>query len=325
MSLYPQRQLILPVELVGQPNGMLPPDLLVPIDDGPGRMAPTPARGIRALIPAYKTATGYQLTYTGTAYRSYAAQVAVLQARAVPDVPQGGTWQRTWNGHVWYGKPGTAQVATPGTSNHGIGRAIDVAMIVGGQVVGITQVASAFQWLVNNAIDYGFCWETDVEPWHLAWFPGDAMPVAVLAFEDTPPSETSLMVLIKGNGPTTPQPWPYNNDSRAVWLPAVLPTGYCFVHVDNGNFTTAMGAAGETRIIDQAVVDLVPKVKAADYEAFLAACAAAKAGPAGPPGKDGAAGAPGQPGVDGKDGQKGDKGDAAVLAAGSQLLIVPPA
>lgn len=70
---------------------------------------------------------------------------------------------RKWyNGQWWYQKPGTAMAATPGTSNHGKGLAVDFANLGGFGGVG-------YAWMKKNAGQFG--WNNDTgsrinEPWH---------------------------------------------------------------------------------------------------------------------------------------------------------------
>jgi peptidoglycan hydrolase-like protein with peptidoglycan-binding domain len=83
--------------------------------------------------------------------------------------------------------------ATPGTSNHGLGLAIDLAWYDSSQILGITARMDVFNWLLLNAFRYGFSWETQSEPWHIRYVAGDSIPQAVLDFEHgpvTPPPVT---------------------------------------------------------------------------------------------------------------------------------------
>jgi len=56
--------------------------------------------------------------------------------------------------------------AVPGTSNHGWGCAVDVAL--GGYGNAATSVAFPFlSWAIEHAHQYGWSWEVQSEPWHL--------------------------------------------------------------------------------------------------------------------------------------------------------------
>lgn len=60
-------------------------------------------------------------------------------------------------------------VAKPGTSNHGLGIAVDIATSPG---VSVHYGTAAFTWLQANAGNYGFSWAEGKavnEPWHWVW------------------------------------------------------------------------------------------------------------------------------------------------------------
>ena len=65
-------------------------------------------------------------------------------------------------------------MAAPGTSNHNLGIAIDVANANG----------KILEWLLANADDYGFTWELQEEPWHIRYVCGDAIPAKVKAWKE---------------------------------------------------------------------------------------------------------------------------------------------
>jgi hypothetical protein len=88
-------------------------------------------------------------------------------------------------------------------SNHGLGIAIDVGVLSGdGRVVSVYGSA-AWEWFLAHAVEYGFSWEDQIEPWHIRMFTGDKTPVAVLAFEN-------------GAG-TAPPVWPPFAPEQAQW------------------------------------------------------------------------------------------------------------
>jgi LAS superfamily LD-carboxypeptidase LdcB len=82
---------------------------------------------------------------------------------------------RIYKGKAWYLKKGMAPLAVPGTSNHNLGIAIDIAEASGKRL----------QWLLNNALDFGFSWELQSEPWHLRYTAGDVVPERVQAWKDS--------------------------------------------------------------------------------------------------------------------------------------------
>lgn len=124
------------------PNGMFPPSALCPVAGYSGhQLRPAAARALEALAAAYQKDMGSAFCMTDS-YRTYAAQVDV-KAR----------------------KPHLA--ATPGTSNHGLGLAVDLC---GGiESFGTPQ----HRWMQQHAPLFGFyhpAWAqaggSKPEPWH---------------------------------------------------------------------------------------------------------------------------------------------------------------
>jgi LAS superfamily LD-carboxypeptidase LdcB len=91
--------------------------------------------------------------------------------------PLEGASTRTWDGVKWYKKsPTLASLAAPGTSMHNLGIAVDIWSASGPR----------FEWMLANALDFGFSWEVvPEEPWHLRYTAGDNVPVAVQAWLDS--------------------------------------------------------------------------------------------------------------------------------------------
>lgn len=124
------------------PNGMFPPSALCPVWGAPGeRLAPRAAAAFSAMSKAYAAQTGTPLCITDS-YRSYAEQVTVKGTRG-------------------------RFAATPGTSRHGLGRAVDLCG-------GVDDFGSAaHRWMRTNAPLYGWfhpAWAEAggslPEPWH---------------------------------------------------------------------------------------------------------------------------------------------------------------
>jgi LAS superfamily LD-carboxypeptidase LdcB len=90
---------------------------------------------------------------------------------------------RTFNGAKWYLHNG-APVATPGTSNHGWGLAIDAALKTQGKNGGVVSIStkpkvakrSGVQFLLAEAQTLGWSWELQSEPWHIRYVAGDKTP-----------------------------------------------------------------------------------------------------------------------------------------------------
>lgn len=156
-----------PYGLVGKQNGKLPDDVLVSIRPSGRLYRSAAAAWVLMRRAARKDGVTLRPTSTFDAYRPYTIQEAVFRQRYTRDKVSNSV--RRWNGETWYLKPGLAPLATPGTSNHGWGCAVDVWNV--GQ-------NGRLEWLQANAIRYGFSWELLSEPWHLRYFLGDDLPAA---------------------------------------------------------------------------------------------------------------------------------------------------
>jgi len=177
--LLPVKKVTPPSCLTGQKNGQLNSTLLVECGIGKFTMVQPAARAMRAMVAA-ATAAGYRVWATGT-YRTYQQQVDLFNSRytskALVDRPT-----KVWNGVKHWQLPRTAMAAVPGTSNHGLGLACDLALKNSkGETVSVTQ--QFVVWLVKNAATYGYSFEAQSENWHVRYFAGDKMTPAVLAFE----------------------------------------------------------------------------------------------------------------------------------------------
>lgn len=123
-------------------NGQIPPDALCPLLGAPGEsLRPGAAAAFNAMSLAYQRDTGHLLCVTDS-YRSYANQVVTKASR--------GGW-----------------AAAPGTSNHGVGVALDLCG-------GVNSFGHpAHLWMQQNAPLYGWfhpSWAAAggalPEPWH---------------------------------------------------------------------------------------------------------------------------------------------------------------
>jgi len=131
----------------GFSNGLLPESVLCYIEGTEGSRARCDAAAQFArLNEAFKAEFGYDISVTDS-YRSYAEQVSVKAAK----------------GNL---------AATPGTSNHGWGVALDLGS-------GISNYGSAqYQWMAENAGKFGWVnpdWAKPggekLEPWHWEYTP----------------------------------------------------------------------------------------------------------------------------------------------------------
>ncbi len=181
---FPVKRIVLPSDLVGQPNGQLDQKLLVAVK--PSGMLHHKAAAAWDSLRAAAAAKSIDLVHVG-AYRTYREQY-ILFRRRYSKQPTGREPEvtRIWNGATWYLRKKVAPSASPGSSNHGLGISVDVALRVDGKVVPISAdpdgdgpLRSGVTWLRRNAVKHGWCWEIsdsddpNFEAWHLVYFAGD--------------------------------------------------------------------------------------------------------------------------------------------------------
>lgn len=199
------RPVKLPPDLVSASNGRLAPEQLVSIDfagrPAGGQLHLQAARAWWALVHACLAATGVLLTVTSIAdaYRRYEIQLSAFLTRYEPVslavyavTPSSKRKKFSYNGKTyWRLRKGMAPSATPGTSNHGWGLALDICELLGnGSVRGIAS-SPAWAWLKSNLLAFGFSWEwasESEEPWHVRLFLAEQTTQAVLDFEHVEPS-----------------------------------------------------------------------------------------------------------------------------------------
>jgi zinc D-Ala-D-Ala carboxypeptidase len=127
-----------PAELAGYGNGQIPSEALAPIGVGSHRLW-APAASAFQQMTAAAAADGVTIGVTDS-YRSYDSQVELARRKGL------------------YSQGGLA--ATPGTSNHGWGLALDLDL--DGQ---------AQSWMRENGWQYGFVESVPREPWHYEYRP----------------------------------------------------------------------------------------------------------------------------------------------------------
>lgn len=193
--MYPVSPITLPASLACVRNGELPSSALTTIGTG-GRLEHTAARAWAALFIAGQADGVGPFTWTpGGTYRPLSGQVSGFAERW-SSVPQQGLPPVTafYNGGTYYLRTYqdsrgqwryVARSAIPGTSDHGLGIAVDIAL--GDSQAEAQPITPALPWLVRNAASLGWSWEaatrTPQEPWHLRYFAGDAIPQRVLDIE----------------------------------------------------------------------------------------------------------------------------------------------
>lgn len=134
-------------------NGLIPAAALKDIST-PGDLVAEATASFERLRNAAK-ADGFNMGTSGTdqAYRPLARQVAILHAyydhtpRAGLTVANGGV--KHYGGQTWYRKPGYATAAAPGTSNHGLGVAVDFQGLGG-------FTGRGYAWMAKHAGEYGW-------------------------------------------------------------------------------------------------------------------------------------------------------------------------
>jgi len=176
----PVVKITLPKDLEGVKPGELPENLLRPIE-GKGKLHHLAADAYEAMDEA-ANAEGIDLSPTSQAdtYRSLAVQEYGFYQRYTdtPNKKQAKEKPKIYKGKAWYLKsPKLAPMATPGTSNHNLGLAVDVHS---------AGEPKRLNWLIANVKDFGFSWEVvPSEPWHLRLVTGDNPTPAVQAWVDS--------------------------------------------------------------------------------------------------------------------------------------------
>ena len=178
----PIAKLVMPKDLKGCQNGKLPATLLRRIAPS-GRMHHLAAISW-TLLRELAAKEGLDLVHVGD-YRPYEQQLALFESRMkpFPNAKKPTQVVRTFNGAKWYLHNG-APVATPGTSNHGWGLAIDAAVKTKGKKGGVVSITtkpkiakrSGLQFLLAEAPSLGWSWELQSEPWHIRYVAGDKTP-----------------------------------------------------------------------------------------------------------------------------------------------------
>jgi LAS superfamily LD-carboxypeptidase LdcB len=162
--------------LKGVKSGQLSPDLLKSIEKG--KLHHCAADAYEAMDEAANEA-GIDLSPTSSAdtYRSLEMQEYGFFQRhtLTPKGNQKKQKPRIYKGKAWYLKKGMAPLAVPGTSNHNLGIAVDIANASGKRL----------EWLLKNALEFGFSWELQSEPWHLRYTAGDNIPDRVKIWKES--------------------------------------------------------------------------------------------------------------------------------------------
>jgi LAS superfamily LD-carboxypeptidase LdcB len=202
--ILPIAPLSLPANLASQANGQIDPSLMIAIHPR-GTLHTLAARAFAALVSDAGN-RGLPLTFTyGGCYRTYDDQEKLFRQRYTVS-PIAGAARKWWQNQWWYLRPGNATAATPGTSNHGLGLAIDTAFDTDPtDGLGPDDAASIvshpmFGWFMQAVGYYGFSFELQSEPWHIRYVAGDAIPQGVLDFEGVVIGQPDVPVFDPING-----------------------------------------------------------------------------------------------------------------------------
>lgn len=128
-----------PVELLQYGNGKVPASALSTIENGNGHRLWTPAARSFEALRAAAARDGVTIGITDS-YRTYESQVDLVRRKGL------------------YSQGGLA--ASPGTSNHGWGLALDLRLD-----------GKAQAWMRANAGQFGFVEDVPREPWHWTYRP----------------------------------------------------------------------------------------------------------------------------------------------------------
>ena len=170
---YPAIKLVVPKELKDVPNGKLPSTMLFKVKTG-GVLWRWAAVSFNLMcVEARKN--GIKFKNIGD-YRPYERQLTMFKERySLKDEGRVPQVTRMFNGKKYFLKKGKSPSASPGTSNHGLGLAIDLDV----------QDQKVFNWLCNNAPKYGFYLQgsdsksPEWEAWHWQYCAGDKLPDVV--------------------------------------------------------------------------------------------------------------------------------------------------
>ena len=160
----------LPSVLKGKPNGQIPAEFLVPCGLRNFLMVEPAAGAMRAMVAA-AAGDGVTLSATGT-WRSYDQQKAMFLDRYTTTNNGGKT--KTWEGRTYWQKPKVAMAAAPGTSNHGLGLAVDLS-----DSPSVPIGAASLAWLANHGPSFGYWNTVQSENWHWTYCLGDDVPSGV--------------------------------------------------------------------------------------------------------------------------------------------------
>lgn len=156
--------------LSGYSNGMLPNEIL---SVGVRGLKLNLVSGIKhRVLVEMAIYDGIPLSSVGD-YRTLLQQELLLLERYDKGYIAGRGSYRNYQGNIWSLKPGVASAATPGTSNHGMGRSRDLAVMLAGHTAPNSLRTSDVTWLATHAPMCGIYFEVASEDWHATDYDGD--------------------------------------------------------------------------------------------------------------------------------------------------------
>ena len=160
---FPIAPAAIPAWVKGLKNGEIPAESMVkvaPLSGTKGSLVPEAAAAWRNLQNA-AAAAGFTLTMTD-GYRNLAEQEWLFTSRF--QIENTGGKAKQWKGKTFLLKPKVANAAVPGTSNHGWGCAVDMALDGYGAAAKPVAGNPAFMaWVRANAGPLGWSWEVQSE------------------------------------------------------------------------------------------------------------------------------------------------------------------
>lgn len=264
----PETDVTVPTFLRGAPNGNLPAGWLRSPEESTAlfRQMFVPVSYAMQAMHLAAAQDGVLLRTTGR-YRTYPQQEALFRSRYAPS-PVTNRGSKVWNGVRWYNQRG-AMAAIPGTSNHGLGLADDIAEQddTDPEVESIDDVT--LQWLKDNAGDFGFALDTHSERWHWHWHNDNGLTprtVDVLAEAGIKlPDLTPYGFSVPGPTPTPEPPVPTPGASEEMMMSSFnilakrkangswwAGNGYGRIHVDGKDFAANILAAANGAAINAA-------------------------------------------------------------------------
>jgi len=167
----------IPPELSVDSNGCISTALLQEI--GPGCFLYKRAAAAWEKLCTAARHDGFELKpiNSRSCYRTVKEQEDVFLTR-YEKVDTSGQGTVIWRNGFWKRKPGFASAAVPGTSDHGLGLAINVAQMRRGGVL--------LAWMLQHAYSHGWCWRFQNQPWHLVYVGAGASTASTRTIRYTP-------------------------------------------------------------------------------------------------------------------------------------------